>query len=366
MVSLTRESESRIGHTPQVPTAVLLEGYEITNEDFATHCQKIGILTGAKKDVTADGVFKTTGICKRFRLQPLGETPEPIEKTVPQLAVKAAQKLILNSNINPAEIDYVFACTSYPMGRQISQVVRDQIGMRAQTKDVYAACTGPAYLLHKIREVREKFGKVANILIISAEHYSALMDPMDINGSLFSDGASALLLRLGEDFEITASEHFWDEDPKAIQMPIDYKKVPPGSLYLDVPNDTEYFRMNGRRVLSWFSGGKPIDMLASLYNDAKNRIQERKNIYAITHQGSGTIVDTIRQKLEERGIDVNFFANTVQHIGNLASGSCLTQFNALLTDYKNRIAKGDEIIFEGFGAGLAASAVTLTALRNLS
>lgn len=363
MVVLTKEYEAQAENVTKIPAFTLLGPVTIDNYEFANFCSgKISSRNG--KEITPQGIFETTGIEKRHRLQPLGVKARPIEETVPELAIKLTESLMSTSKIDPADLDYVFTCTSYPTGERISGQIKKYIQADCPSFDVYAACSGPGYLLYRLAQLREHLGEEVNLLLTAVEHYSAKMHEFDLDNSIFSDGASAMLLRLGKDFEIRSSRYIFDQNEKAIRMPIDYSSIPHGSLVMEnIPNDVSFFSMHGPTVLHWFYG-TPIQILQEMYTEAVSG--HNGNIEVVTHQGSGRIIKNIKEQMTARDINAHLCAQTVEKFGNLASGSSLAELSALVNNPHTHLKKGDKIIFMCFGAGLAIAAVTLEVLRDLS
>ena len=363
MVAEQKEYEVLPEEIARIPAFTVLGPITVDNCQLADFYRG-KILSGTGREITPQGIFETTGIEKRYRLQPLGVTPRSIEETVPRLAIELAEGLMLTGKIDPADLDYVFNCTSYPMGEKISGQIKQHIQADCASYDVYAACSGPGYLLYRLAEVREQLGEEVSILLTAVEHYSAKIHELDLNNSIFSDGATAVVLRLGKDFEIRSSRYIFELDNKAISMPIDYSRIPHGSLVMqNIPHNVHFFKMHGPTVLRWFYT-TPIQILQEMYTEAING--HNGKIQVVTHQGSGRIIRNIKEQMTARNIDASLSAQTVEKFGNLASGSSLAEFAALINNPETNLKKGDKIIFMCFGAGLAVAAVTLEVLRDLS
>jgi len=147
-------------------------------------------------------------------------------------------------------------------------------------------------------------------------------------------------------------------------MPIDYSRIPKGSLVMEnIPHDVPFFKMHGPTVLRWFYT-TPVQIMQEMYTEAVDG--HNGNIQIVTHQGSGRIIRNIKEQMAARNIDAHLSAQTVEKIGNLASGSSLAEFSALVNNPETHLKKGDKIIFMCFGAGLAVTAVTLEVLRDLN
>src|SRR3989344_7800439 len=106
MVSLQKEYEVLPESIARIPAFTVLGPITVDNCQLADFYRG-KVLSGAGREITPQGIFETTGIEKRYRLQPLGVTPRSIEETVPRLAIELAEGLMLTGKIDPADLDSV-------------------------------------------------------------------------------------------------------------------------------------------------------------------------------------------------------------------------------------------------------------------
>ncbi len=120
------------------------------------------------------------------------------DETSSDLAVKAAQKLFADHNIDPQSIDFVLLCTQtpdYPLPTT-SCLIQDRLGLKTScgALDFNLGCSGFVYGLAMADGlIRTGVGK--NILLLTAETYSKYIDHNDRSlRTIFGDGAAATLV----------------------------------------------------------------------------------------------------------------------------------------------------------------------------
>src|SRR3989344_8644953 len=106
MVALQKEHEALPEEISRIPAFTVLGPISVDNFQLADFYRR-KVSSGTGKEITPQGIFETTGIEKRYRLQPLGVTPRSIEETVPRLAIELAEGLMLTGKIDPADLDSV-------------------------------------------------------------------------------------------------------------------------------------------------------------------------------------------------------------------------------------------------------------------
>lgn len=362
-----QKSRERLDRRPQL-TDIQLPDYRIGNDELAKYLSDLGVKTGTSKEITAQRISETTGIDVHYYLQELGQKPEEIQNSVPNIAIKAAVSTIEKRGWDPQTINEIVFCTSYPFGEKVSEKIADLIGAsNTQTQDVYTACSGS---VHAIKYLHDRYrgshdAQGQRFLIVAAEHYSARMAD-DLNRSIFSDGAAAFAFENKTDFEILDIMHKYEPNP-AIQMPIDELQVPLGAIYLPIPQSEKYFQMDGKNVYIWAAKSTPSEMIQVAYKKALPAIEIGQEIFIVTHQGSGRMNAGLKDSLSSAGVKGLISSQSVRTIGNLASASVLAELHYLFANgigqhHENkRVEKGDIVILAGFGAGLSTTVATLRA-----
>ncbi len=114
------------------------------------------------------------------------------------LAVKAAEKLFQESDVDPATIDFLLLCTQtpdYPLPTTAC-LLQDRLNLRTSIGaiDFNLGCSGFVYGV-SIADGLIRSGAAKRVLLITAETYSKFIDPSDRSlRPIFGDGAAATLL----------------------------------------------------------------------------------------------------------------------------------------------------------------------------
>lgn len=136
-----------------------------------------------------DLVAKTAGVVTRRRAT--------VNETASDLAVKAAEKMFLDNDIKPNEIDFLIFCTQSPdyFMPSTSCVIQNRLGIptTAGAFGYDLGCSGYVYGLAIANSFVES-GLAKNVLLLTADTISKYLHPQDKNRLLFGDAASATLV----------------------------------------------------------------------------------------------------------------------------------------------------------------------------
>ncbi len=119
-------------------------------------------------------------------------------ETASDLAVKAAETLFTEHNIDRSTIDFVLLCTQSPDYYLPTSacLIQDRLGLRTSigALDYNLGCSGFVYGLSLAKGLIA--GNIAsNVLLITAETYTKHIHPKDKgNRTIFGDGAAATLV----------------------------------------------------------------------------------------------------------------------------------------------------------------------------
>ena len=345
------ETEYRYSPVEGVEAVSVIAPHKIDNPELVRYLNGIEPSGSKKRRFDPSEITSRTGILSRFHLQPLGATPEPISKTVPELAISAAEEVIKKKGLVPAAVDILAVVTSYPIGRKISDIVADRIRANNCLRiDVYGACVGFPYFLH---EIKRHLSKGTKVVVSLPEHYSSSLGK-NLDLSIFSDGAFGLAWD-GRDMEIMSSD-FIVEENDAIQMPIDESLIPEDSLHFPIPTSLDQFKMRGLKVLRWLAKGPLLNMTKYVAQDS--HISEEDNI--IPHPASGRALDFLQDALPNIGIKAALSRLSLPKMGNHGAGGIASEIAELIKAHK--LTKNKKALLTGFGAGLA---VAITSVRFL-
>ena len=267
------------------------------------------------------------------------------------LAIAAARNALADAGREATEIDAVVLATSTPDQTFPSTATKVQaaLGMNSGFAfDVQAVCAGFVYALANANALILS-GQAKKVLVIGAETFSRIMDWNDRSTCvLFGDGAGALVLEAAEgtggpeDRGILATDLHSDGR---------FNKL----LYVDggvsSTRTTGVLRMEGREIFK-----HAVQKLAQTAEDAlaKAGVTSADVDWVVPHQANLRIIRATAQKM---GIPMERVVLTVQDHGNTSAASIPLAMS--VGKERGQIHKGDLIVAEAIGGGLAWGAVVL-------
>lgn len=287
-----------------------------------------------------------TGIKERRILK-----PEEGEGTS-YLAIKAAQNLFQRKNVDPSEIDLVIVATATPdsMVASTAAFVASEIGAtNAFAYDLLAACSSFLFGMSTASSYIAS-GRYKKILLIGADKMSSIIDYKDRTTCIiFGDGAGAVLFEpnsegLGFQDEYLRADgsgrQFLGMEGGGSIMPATQESVKAGKHYI-------------------FQDGKTVFKFAvSNMADVAEKIMERNNLshedvsWLIPHQANKRIIDATARRM---GLDDSKVLMNIQRYGNTTSAT----LPLLLSDYEEKLNKGDNLVFAAFGGGFTWGSIYL-------
>ena len=261
------------------------------------------------------------------------------------LAIKAAQRALDNSGAKASDLDLIVLATATPDETFPATATRVQaaLGMtRGSAFDVQAVCAGFVYGV-SVADSLIKNGMASNALVIGAETFSRILDWNDRGTCvLFGDGAGAVLLKAGQG-EGTAQDrgilaHALHSDGR--QHDILYVDGGPSST-----RTTGLLRMEGKEVFKH----AVINMAAVVGEVLDKAGLTAKDIdWLVPHQANKRIIDGTGRKL---GLPPERVVVTVDKHANTSAASIPLALETAVGD--GRIKRGDLLLLEGIGGGLA-------------
>ena len=306
-----------MGTGSYVPTKLL------TNDDIAKMV-----------DTSDEWITLRTGIKTRYIT---------LDDTTSSMAIKASKEAVLDSNIDPRDIDMIIVATLTPdvLVPNVASYVQESIGaVNAQCMDVNSACTG--FLLgYQIAQAYIENGSVKNALIVGSENLSAITNFEDrSNCIIFGDGAGACVLSAAEG-KIFSVMHSDGKRGKVLECESrtnkDWQKREEEKL--------TYIRMEGQEVFKFATKEVP-KVINEVLSKAKSNVEEVD--YIILHQANQRIIDFIIKRLD---VDEKKVPSNIARYGNTSSASI-----PILIDEMNkekRFKDGQKIVIAGFGGGLS-------------
>ena len=300
---------------------------------------------------TVDKISKKIGISNRHVAAD--------DETAGDMAVKAAEKLFLEYEIDRSAIDFVLLCTQSPDYHlpSTSCIIQSKLGLSTKCGafDFNLGCSGYEYGLAVAKGLIVG-GIAKNILLLTAETYTKYIHPQDKgNRTIFGDGATATLISDIGFAEI--GEFCLGTDGSGSEQLIvktgcsrhhdrvnDFLVNEDGSIHC---SDNLY--MNGKAIFDFTADVVPPLIEETLQKNGVN--MDEVDLF-VFHQANKYMINYIRKLM---GIDKDRFYVCMENIGNTVSSTIPI---ALCEAEKEDRLKGN-IVLAGFGVGLSYGAVIL-------
>ena len=291
----------------------------------------------AAVDTSDEWIVQRTGIRQRY-IAGAGETTS-------SLAAKAAEAALAAGGLEPADIDLVIVATSTPdfTFPAVATQVQAHLGIvEGAAFDLQAVCTGFVYAV----ATADKFlrsGSNKRALVIGAETFSRILDWNDRGTCvLFGDGAGAIVMR-AEEGKGTSD----DRGVLANALHSDGRQH--DILYVDGgPSSTKttgFLRMEGKEVFK-----QAVVNMAAVVGEVLDKVglAPRDIDWLVPHQANKRIIDGTGRKL---GLPPERVVITVDRHANTSAASIPLALDVAVKD--GRIKRGDLLLLEGIGGGLA-------------
>jgi 3-oxoacyl-[acyl-carrier-protein] synthase-3 len=199
-----------------------------------------------------------------------------------------------------------------------------------------SACAGFMYAL-SIADQYIRTGAIKNALVIGSEVMSRVIDWTDRRTCvLFGDGAGAIVLGASSEPGILSTHLHADGTHKDV-------------LFLPTRSnksvDIEYVKMQGNPLFKL-----AVNTLGHLFDEtlAANAMQKSDIDWLVPHQANMRIIESMAKKLS---LPMDRVTITLDKQGNTSSASIPLALDEAIRD--GRIQRGQILMMEGFGGGLA-------------
>ena len=284
------------------------------------------------------------------------------EQTACDLGLEACKKLLSKHPNLKDRIDAILFCTQTPdyiLPSNAFLIHRD-LGLSDNVLafDYNLACSGYVYGLLLATSLINT-GIVKNVLLVTGDTYSKIIDPNDrATRLLFGDAASATwiggdnnanfkpLINKIDDFELGSDSAGWN---KFIVHAGGYRN-PIGQD--NITRDAGKICMNGMQILNFVNFKVIPHIKEFLY---KNNTQLTDITQYLVHQGSLLALESIKKKL---GLNNDKVFSNISHIGNTVSSS----LPILIKDYLSNasIPEGSKLLICSFGVGYSWGSALVT------
>lgn len=268
------------------------------------------------------------------------------------MGIRAAQKLLKDYNVDPKEIDMVICSTTTPdMPVSLTGCyMASQIGaVNAFSFDLQGACSGFLFGMSVASKYIES-GRYKKVLLIGTDKMSSIIDYTDrATCIIFGDGAGAVLFEPNNQGLGVIDEYLRSDG-----VGRNFLRIDAGGSMLPPSHETV-----DKKQHFVFQDGKAVFKYAvSNMADASYLLMKRNNLSAddvawlVPHQANKRIIDATAERMglnpEKVMINIHRYGNTTAATLPLA-----------LVDYKDKIKKGDNMIFSTFGGGFTWGAIYL-------
>ena len=263
----------------------------------------------------------------------------------------AVKKLLEKTNTNPDEIDMVLCATVTPdmAFPATANIISDKVGIKnAWGYDMNAGCSGFLFSLETAAAFIES-GRSKKMVLICGERMSGITDYTDRNTCpLFGDAAVAMLIEPTEDTSYGLQDSILHVDGVGRQYL--YQKAG-GSLYPpteETVKNKEHFIYQDGKIVFKYAVSRMADVSAEIME--RNNLEPENITYLIPHQANMRIIEATGNRM---GLDREKILINIEKFGNTAG----TSIPLVLWDFKNKLKRGDYLIFSAFGAGFTWGAI---------
>lgn len=268
------------------------------------------------------------------------------------LGIQAAKNLIEKNNIDPTEIDLLIFATATPDMPVASTgaYTASQIGaVNAFSYDLQAACSSFLYGMSTAASYIES-GRYKKVLVIGADKMSSIIDYTDrATCIIFGDGAGAVLFEPNEE-----GFGLQDEFLRSDGVGRNFLKIDAGGSLLPASEETvekrqHYVHQDGKTVFK-FAVSNMAEVSAKIME--RNNLMETDVDWLVAHQANKRIIDATAKRM---GLADHKVLMNIHRYGNTTSAT----LPLLLSDYEEKLKKGDNIVFASFGGGFTWGSIYL-------
>lgn len=281
------------------------------------------------------------------------------DETAGDMAFKAAEKLMVENDIDKNIIDFVLLCTQSPdyFLPSTSCIIQSRLGLSTKCGafDFNLGCSGYEYGL-AIAKGLILSGIAKNILLLTSETYNKHIHPKDKgNRTIFGDGASASFIstdgfaKIGE-FVLGSDGSGYDKLIHKTGAMRHYH--PMNDFHVDengTPLSSDFLFMDGKAIFDFTS-----DVVPPMIEEAlqKNQLKMDEVDLFVFHQANKYMINYLRKLME---IDKEKFYVFMENVGNTVSSTIPI---ALCEAQKEGRLNGN-IVLAGFGVGLSYGATII-------
>lgn len=298
---------------------------------------------------SVEKIYEKTGIAARYVASP--------DVCSSDLGVMAAEKLFDSGLCLRPDVDYLLFCTQTPdyLLPTTACLIQDRLGLPRSigAMDFNLGCSGYIYGLGVAKGLIET-GQVANVLLITAETYTKLLDPEDkAVRTIFGDAAAATLVSCRDADEELIGPFVYGTDGSGARHLIvarggmRHRHAPGASPDIGGSEDVQssFLQMEGSAIFSF-----ALDVVPGLVRsllEKSEMVMEMIDLF-VFHQASRFILDHLRRKLK---ISQDKFLVSIETCGNTVSSTIPIALKD--AERTGRLKCGSVVMLVGFGVGLS-------------
>jgi len=280
-------------------------------------------------------------------------------ETAADLAVRAAENLFKENQIDRSTVDFVLFCTETPDYILPCSACLIQNELKLSTScgalDFSLGCSGFIYGLSLAKGLILG-GMATNVLLLTGETMTRHLHPKDKgNRTIFGDGASASLISrkgLAEIGQFSFGSDGKGKEDLIIRTGAERHRKPLNDSMFDALNNplsSDYLYMNGSAMFTFSNLVVPalVDQVL-----VRNRLLQPDINLFVFHQANKYMINYLRKLLS---IEEEKFYIFLEHVGNTISSS----IPIALYEAKKEDRLHGQVLLAGFGAGYSWGGVTL-------
>jgi 3-oxoacyl-[acyl-carrier-protein] synthase III len=286
-------------------------------------------------ETTNEWIVERTGIKQRHIASK--------NETALSMAEGAAYEAMETAGMTPADIGMIIVATTTPekMFPSTACLLQERLNIAGcPAFDLNStACAGFIYAV-SIADLYIRSGRIKNALVIGSELASRVVDWNDRTTCiLFGDGAGAVVLGPSDEPGILSTHLHADGTHKDVLfLPVSIGKP------LEVEKEL-FLTMKGNQLFKL-----AVNMLGDLFDEtlAANHMKKSDIDWLVPHQANIRIIEAMAKKLD---LPMDRVAISLDEQGNTSSASIPLALDKAVR--AGRIKRGDMLMLEGFGGGLA-------------
>ncbi len=284
------------------------------------------------------------------------------------LATISAERALEDAGIDKSLIDYVIVAHNFgdasaetneiDIMPNLAMRVKHKLGItnvRCKAYDMLYGCPGWLEGLILASELIE-LGKAKNILVVSTDLISRVIDQHDRNRMIFADGSAAVVLSAKEttkEVGVLDSLTYTSTDEELNYLTLGKSNNP------NYKGSSTKIRMNGRKVYEYVLKNLPM-MVKEVLDKNNLHIKDIKKIFI--HQANAKMDHAVVKRIGEiyeSAIPEDLVPMTIQKLGNTSVSTIPTMIDLVRKGKMEgfTINSGDYLILASVGAGMAANIV---------